>query len=284
LQGFVFFGTANRLYQQVRERLQQEGVSTLRYVLLDFRQVTGLDASAVMSFPKIKQYVESHGIKLVFSNLLPELQTQLERDYFADLTPEQRLMFHDLDHAVEWCEDQEIDRLQSVGLGPSRRGSSAAMNIDPERTVRFSRLSSFFEDSAEDNEKNLFERLMPFLERLELPPGQRFIEQGRRTEGLYFIQEGSTTAEMRTDGGKVKRLRKTGSGSVVGEVSLYMNQVATADVVTNSTCVIFLLSREKLREMEEQEPRLAQELHKFLARLLSYRLATSTDTVRALMG
>jgi SulP family sulfate permease len=284
LQGFVFFGTAYRLYQQVRERIEREEPDNLRYVLLDFRQVSGLDASAVMSFPKIKQFVESHDIRLVFSNLSDALCEQMDRDFFSQVAADDRLVYKDLDHAVEWCEEQEIERLQSVGLGPSRRGEGAALSVAEERRDRLSGLLSFFEESAEDDGTTLFERMNSYLEQLEMAAGERIIQQGRRPNGLYIIHAGGATVQTENDEGKVKRLRKMSAGSVVGEVSLYMNQVATADVITNEDCVIYLLKRDRLRAMEADDPRLAQELHKYLARLLSYRLATSTDTIRALMG
>ncbi len=54
LQGFVFFGLANQLLEQIREKMDAEKFSP-HYVLVDFRFVTGIDSSAALSFTKMKQ-------------------------------------------------------------------------------------------------------------------------------------------------------------------------------------------------------------------------------------
>ncbi|MGH7858288.1 MAG: STAS domain-containing protein [Candidatus Binatia bacterium] len=58
LQSYIFFGTAYKLLLKLRERTDDPTLAPMRYVILDFRQVTGLDSSAspapfaaVSSFP-----------------------------------------------------------------------------------------------------------------------------------------------------------------------------------------------------------------------------------------
>lgn len=56
LQGFLFFGNTNSFVQMVRQRLAEETPqgTPLKFVLLDFRLVSGLDASAAMSVTKLR--------------------------------------------------------------------------------------------------------------------------------------------------------------------------------------------------------------------------------------
>ncbi|MEM9007397.1 MAG: SulP family inorganic anion transporter, partial [Cyanobacteria bacterium P01_F01_bin.86] len=85
LQGFLFFGTANYLLTKVRDRAlmspvsprpadpaESHGAEPLRYVVIDFRQVSGLDSSAVLTFSKILKLARKHDFILVFTNLLPD--------------------------------------------------------------------------------------------------------------------------------------------------------------------------------------------------------------------
>src|ERR1043166_4511390 len=49
LHGFIFFGTANTLLNDIRQRAENRKFAPLRFVLLDFRRVSGIDSSAVLS-------------------------------------------------------------------------------------------------------------------------------------------------------------------------------------------------------------------------------------------
>src|SRR5262249_10468882 len=53
LQSYLFFGSANQLYEHVKELLA--GQPECRFLLFDFRLVTGIDSSATHSFAQIKQ-------------------------------------------------------------------------------------------------------------------------------------------------------------------------------------------------------------------------------------
>ena len=72
LQSYLFFGSANRLYQQVKALFASE--PDCRFLLFDFRLVTGIDSSAMHSFTQIKQAADELGARLVLVNLSGELR------------------------------------------------------------------------------------------------------------------------------------------------------------------------------------------------------------------
>ena len=55
LQGFLFFGTADRLRKRIGERVKRLEGRSIRYLVVDFQRVTGVDSSAVMSFSRLSQ-------------------------------------------------------------------------------------------------------------------------------------------------------------------------------------------------------------------------------------
>ena len=63
LQSYLFFGSANRLYQHVKALLSDH--PECRFLLFDFKLVTGVDSSAALSFAQIKRAALERGIKLV---------------------------------------------------------------------------------------------------------------------------------------------------------------------------------------------------------------------------
>jgi sulfate permease, SulP family len=64
LQSYVFFGSANRLYEQVKALFARQ--PDVRFLIFDFRLVTGIDSSAIHSFTQIKRAAEESEARLVF--------------------------------------------------------------------------------------------------------------------------------------------------------------------------------------------------------------------------
>ena len=286
LQGFVFFGTANKLLDQVRQRLDAPDRPMPRFILFDFRQVNGLDASAVLSFVKIKQQVQAQDIMLIFTHLSPPMTRQLERQVLTHEDQSAWRTFPDLDHGVEWCEEQIIQDFESVGLS------------DQPRTAR-RQLGALL--SSSDKLAHLFEHLAPqkqtrfpalpdeldgvlhYMEEQDVEQGQYLIRQGEKPAGLYFVAEGQVTAQVEGDDGCSVRLRTLRAGTVVGEMGLYLGTPASASVVAEQPSVVFYLSTRRLEEIEETAPHVTAALHKFIAQLQSERLASANDTLRALL-
>ena len=107
LQSYLFFGSANRLSQHVKALLQQH--PECRYLLFDFKLVTGIDSSAAYSFTQIKRAADERGVRLVLVHLRGGSREGLRSSGFlagdVQVVPE-------LDHALEWCENEIIAKHQ----------------------------------------------------------------------------------------------------------------------------------------------------------------------------
>jgi len=95
LQSYLFFGSANGLYQNVKALLARR--PDCRFLVFDFRLVTGIDSSAKHSFTQIKQAAEDLGTRLVLVNLPPDLRRTLSPILSDDIIAD------DLDYALESC-------------------------------------------------------------------------------------------------------------------------------------------------------------------------------------
>jgi SulP family sulfate permease len=264
LQGFIFFGTAYRLLTQVRHRAQDPNLLPLRFVIFDFRLVTGLDSSALYSFSRLKQLSEEEDITLIFTQLLPELGRQFELTGYMEQMNITFLTFHDLDHAVEWCEDQlvrERDRLSG----------EKKLTLPDELKILLPELTHV-------------DRLMGYFEKQEVAKGHYLMRQGDPPKGLYLVDSGQVTAQLELADGEIVRLRKMPIGTVIGELGLYMGSHASASVVANRPTNVYYLSVDKLKEMEAANPEMAAIFHKFIVRILCLRLAKTNNTIRALLA
>ncbi len=90
LQGFIFFGTANSLYEQVKKRVLDQSQPQAHFVVLDFARVTGLDSTGLLSFDKLRSLTQEQGITLIFTGLTKigvqhvSIREQLTRGGFQD--------------------------------------------------------------------------------------------------------------------------------------------------------------------------------------------------------
>lgn len=91
----------------VRKRLEKVRAHDrpTRYVVLDFRQVIGLDSTALPSFDKMRQMARDQGFILVLSGLPAAMRRQFAR---GEIDEEEGVLrfVADFDRAAEWCEDQ----------------------------------------------------------------------------------------------------------------------------------------------------------------------------------
>jgi len=261
LQGFIFFGTANTLFTQIKARISDTKQAALSYIILDFCRISGLDSSAVFSFIKCRQIAEAHEITLILANLSDRIERQLEvGGLFKDASWLRR--FSDLDHALEWCEEQ---LLNSAGLVDMPVPSTL-----PDRLVD----AGFNEDEIRN--------LTTYLERVEIAEGDCLIHQGDEANDLYLVDSGQFSIYLELENENCLRLQTTGTRTVIGETGMYLGTARTASVIADEPSVAYRLSKAALAEMREKEPDLAAAFHEFVARQLAERLADTTRLVSML--
>jgi SulP family sulfate permease len=261
LQGFIFFGTANALLEQIRARVTDPDQPPIQYIILEFRRVSGLDSSAVISFVKGRQLAEAQGITLLLANVSDDIRCQFER---GGLTAGETVRYvPDLDHGLEWCEDQLLTHrlITRVNLPVTL----AAQLTD----------SGFAKADAD--------RLLKFLEKVEIGAGETLIRQGDEADDLYFIEWGGVTVYLELEEGQRVRLQTLGVGTVVGELSLYLDQRRSASAIADYPTRAYRLTRAALLAMKEQEPELAAAFHEYMVRLLSERLLLADRLVEAML-
>jgi len=245
VHGFVFFGSASGLLERIRKRVE---AGPLRFLLVDLRRVTGVDASAVVSLVKVVRLAEANGFELVLAGASDPVRKQLERGGviethgFVGFEP-------DLDRGLQRCEDGLLE------------GAGEAAVAD-----------------ASDELARTLPNLSAYLERMDLPQGTALIHQDDPPEDVFVLQSGRLSVELVTPEGTRMRVRTIRPGVVVGEVALYAGVPRTADVVAEVPSVVLRLSRASIERMEAERPELAAALHRWLATTLAERLS---DTMRA---
>jgi SulP family sulfate permease len=250
VSGFVFFGSANRLLERIRRRV--EGATPPRFLVIDLRRVTGVDSSAVISFVKVLAMAEAAGSEVVFTAASDPVRAQLTRggvvasEGFVSFEP-------DLDRGLQRCEDA---LLSAPDLAEALADHPAGRRLD-----------------------GLPPGLDAHLERVSVPESTILLHQDDPPGDVYVLESGRLWVETVTAEGHRIRLRTLRPGVVVGEIAHYTGIPRTADVVAEVPSVVLRIDRESIERLEAEEPELAATLHRWLAATLAERL---TDTMRTL--
>lgn len=248
LQGYIFFGTAYNLFQRVA-KFPTQGVE---YVILDFRYTSGLDASAIQAFERIKGAADSTDMKLVFTDMAAPIEARLRRANC--IAPPSVSVMADVDRGLEWCESQLLIR-------------HPAPHID-EITLA-ERLDKFLGDPS------LTRKMLEYLERKEVSEDQDVFRAGDEADDLFLIESGELVAWL-FGPARATRLRAMGPGSVVGEAGLYSRKPRSATVRASRPTILYRLSTASLDRMTSEAPIAAAALHRFVVEALSARIVQST--------
>jgi SulP family sulfate permease len=282
LQGYIFFGTADKLVSGIRERISDPDLPKIRYLILDFRLVTGIDSSATLSFSKLKQLAEAQEITLIFTCLSLKIQSQLEKEVYGEDQIDKMLTFPDLDHGVAWCEDKMIEIFTEVGLVAKPKTIIDLVEESLSHQAEDKDWVDMIAPGTAAKPSKRASRMLKFLERIEAKEGDHLIDENYEIEGLYFIEEGQISAQLPCGDDPNIELRLLESGTVFGEIDYYAEQSATLCYIASRPSTLYFLSTENLKRMEEEDHELAIAFHRILAGLISKKLSLTDDTVQAL--
>jgi len=261
LHGFVFFGSAHRLLEQIREIVDtQNGVC--RSLILDFRQVMGIDSSAVMSLVKLRQIAHRKGFVVVLTDIPPHVESVLRGGgLFRGEGSGNVLVYRDTDSALEWCEDELLAEVMAHEKSPRSADDWLAVEIGDEQ---------------------MLPRLASYLELIQYKTGDFVIQQGDAGDSLYLLFAGRATVLYRTPEGAELRLRSMVGHTIVGEMGLYRASPRGASVRADQPTIAYRMSLEALTRMEHEDPELAFAFHRLVIRTLATRLDFSNREVAGL--
>lgn len=254
LSGYLFFGTASRLLAD----LGPAGAAP-RFRILDFRRVTGVDASAAFVLAKLQRQSEDRGTRLILADLSPRLLADLAR---AGLAPEGGgdgdsgpLLLPSLDAALRHVEDALL-------ADPPLRTDGAGGLLEA-----LQRLHPGFEPT----------RHFPVA---SAAAGEEVLTQGAAADGMILLLDGRLRAELAQPDGKPVPVATILPGTLVGEIGHYAGVPRTARVVAETACRLLRLDAAGLAALAAAEPQVAADLHRLAAATLAHRLMRTTALLR----
>ena len=129
--------------------------------------------------------------------------------------------FPTLDHGMEWCENQLLEK--------------------HEASTQFIQTSIKSQLRGTFPKPELIDRLVAHLERMEVEQDYYLMRRGDPPESMYFIESGRLNVLIETSEGEMTRLSSIRSGTVVGELGMYLKNERTANVVAAQKSVLYRL-------------------------------------------
>lgn len=256
LQSYLFFGSANRLYLHVKALLQRH--PECRYLVFDFARVTGIDSSAAHSFAQIKRIAHAHGAMLVLASLQPAASRGLRASQFID---DEVRVDGDLDHALEWCENEVIAR---------HRGLSEEATDLRDWFTNILRTS----DDADE--------LIRRCQRVEVAAGETVVQAGDAADSMHFILDGRLNIMIPAAEGRLMRVRSLGRYTTVGEMGLVADAPRSATIQAEIASVLYVLRAEAFEDIKQNNAALSQKLLTYFVSVMAERLAFASRMIAVL--
>lgn len=270
LKGFLFFGTAYTLLEELKTMLQPPCV----FMILDFSRVSGTDSSTANALLRLHQACVQKKIILILTAVPYELKQLLDASDLQMIEDgeETRLttrglmdtaaLFVNWDRALEWCENELISRLPTTESGEYTLESVLKERLDllPYEVVH----------------------LVRYFEPVEAKAGETFIKQGDKADSLYLITKGKVDIELEIGDENRQRLKTMMPGTIIGEMGVYTGGIRTASATAVVDTQLMRLSAKSLQEMESHNQLMAVRLHRFVVMLLTQRLSDSNKVLEEL--
>lgn len=284
LQGYLFFGTAYQLVEQLKSRLSDPVLPPWKFLVLDFRLVTGIDSSATFSFARLKQSTTIGKVQVVLTGLSPTLQNQLALA-IAQPDPPPWKWLPTLAEGVSWCEERMIDTFVEVGLADR---SPSVLDLMKERlgyaeeTVDW---LDYLDPTHPPSASTAYTIFMDYLDRIEFQGGDQLLIQGGPVDGLYFLEKGSVTYQTSQGSAQCPptQVGRLEAGTVLALTAFYADQPSAQTLIAASDGMLYHLSREALKAMETDHPDVAIALHRILAAQISWRASRTEEAAKALL-
>lgn len=256
LQSYLFFGSANRLYQHVKLLLQQR--PECRYLLFDFKLVTGVDSSAAYSFAQIKRSAGDLGVELILVHLSAAAEKVLRS---SDFIGEGVAVVPELDHALEWCENELIAQHQELAQEEASLRDWFTGMLDSE-------------DDAD--------ALIRCCQRLEVEAGEVIVQAGDPADSMHFILDGRVGIMIPADDDRTTRVRSLGRYTTIGEMGLVSQTPRSATIQAEVDSVLYVLNTHQFDAIKSEDPALSHKLLTYFVSVMAERLTFANRTISVL--
>lgn len=261
LQGPLFFGSADRLANQIESSMRDAACC-----ILDMKHVTNIDSTGARILLRTEHTLDKLDKRLLICHL-PEDNSVWR---FLELmnvinTFSKHRFFKDTDAALEWAEDQ----LLSGSGGNSNHKSTQ----DVKNTGIFNGLTT-----------TELQFIHNQLQEQHYKAGEIVFCEGEENNDAFIVLRGSITIikEAARNGGSAKRLITFGPGSLFGELGFVDQRARSATARADVDSVLLRFSYTAFRQLRAEDPGLALKIMINISHEISNKLRHTSEALTVL--
>lgn len=265
LQGYLFFGTAQPLLDQIQQQMEQFPDPDLpQFLVIDFQQVTGMDSSVAQSFIKLRQRARSP-LRMVLTHLRPAFQARLQRQGCLAIDDPLYHLEPSLDQGLAWCEAKLLETRSW-------------------RRRRYVPLSLQLQKLLADPDQ--IPTLMTYLAQRSVAAGDQLFDQGQTADCLYLLESGqvSTFRPQPREDADLPPARTYQAGTVLGLSAFFTRSAYPGMAMVDQPSVLYVLSRDRWQAMINETPKTAALFQEMLLGQLSDQLLRTRDNLTSLLS
>jgi SulP family sulfate permease len=229
-----------------------------RFLVFDFKLVTGIDSSAAYSFAQIKRTAHDRGVRLVLVHLPAVAEKALRSSEFIS---NEVSIVAELDHALEWCENEVIAQHQGREQEEASLRDWFAQILDDERDAT---------------------ALMHHCARIEVEAGDTIVRAGDPADSMHFILEGRVGIMIPAGEDRTTRVRSLGRYTTIGEMGLVSHAPRSATIQAEVASILYVLKAEQFEAIKTDDPALSQKLLTYFVTVMAERLSFANRTIAVL--
>lgn len=250
LQGYMFFLNAETV-QRAFAAAAEDGV---RFLILDFGYVLGMDSSAVDVFERLEREAKRRQVRIMLTAVPTALADRFAahgifREPFC-------ARFPSADQGLEQAEEHIL--------------AAHGQSVHDERASFAAHLLGAGE--LADVER----RLAPFVSRVTFEPQATLMRQGQPADDMVFLESGRVSVVLQEEDAAPVHLRTLTPGTLVGEVALVRGGNRSASVIAVTRCEAVRIDRAGLSRLEADDPVLAFAMHRMIMLQVSEKLVDNT--------
>lgn len=257
LQGDLVFASEEIVLRESMRILEK-----VDYLILDFNRVGVIHEGAFKLLTSLIKTVFFLGKTPLLTGVADKYPLTKAIKKLPKVDSHPLLDFDDVDHALEWCENQLL------ALQESFEDGEAPLSLQP-----------FCADFTPEE----LAALETLLERKSFQKGEYLCREGEEAESLYFILSGQVSVNVPLPNRRLGRISTCSAGSAIGEMSMLDRGRRSADLIADTAVTSAVLNYQRLES--HNHPLMASIKLKLLTNIacvLSQRLRRATLEIKSL--
>ncbi|PRP85148.1 hypothetical protein PROFUN_07219 [Planoprotostelium fungivorum] len=226
----------------------------IRYLVIDFTRVVGVDSSACSTFKKVVQLCVANSVMPIFTGMTPSLVRSFQRRgvYTEDGLPK---TYDSLDLALEWVENVVIKK-KVRHLGTQLTDEISKMPLE-DYVPSFHVLLSNLVPQGGCTHQQASEVVNRYFIKRKLHLGETLLSPEIESKSLFYIKSGQMGYYMTDVHGQRMRLYKTVEGTWAGVNGMFLNSSIQLNLEAEGPVTVFELTKEELERMQTESPPIA---------------------------